>query len=149
MIQSGLVRHLVYRRIKPELNSRVYTSEQQLATNSYGSCAMKTWFCVFSLLISFCWGAFAQQHPFSATSTCGISQHQTVAPDDEGQHSISLDQRVCTWQKPITLAGLSFADYTTYGTDDVQFDHSVDRGYAVGRNAEGDKYYLKYEAFQS
>ncbi len=71
--------------------------------------------------------------------------HQTAVIADDGQHSISLDQRVCKWEKPITLAGLTGAEYTATGVDDVQFDKSRDHGYAVGMVSNGDKYFLRYE----
>jgi len=107
---------------------------------------VKLRFVVFALFLIFVPNLFAQRQTFSGTSICGLSQvHQTVAPDDGGQHSLSLDQRVCTWQKPSMLGGVAFVDYTAYGTDDVQFGRSVDRGYSIGRNAGSDKFYLKYE----
>jgi hypothetical protein len=43
----------------------------------------------------------------SASSICGKSEvHQTVAVDDGSQHSISLDKRPCTWEKPIEIGGV-------------------------------------------
>ncbi len=71
--------------------------------------------------------------------------HQTVAVTDEGQHSISLDQRTCKWDKPIVLVGLPGLEYTATGVDDVQFDKSRDQGYVVGTVSNGDKYFLRYE----
>ncbi len=73
------------------------------------------------------------------------SVHQTVAIADEGQHSITLDQRVCNWEKPINLDGMSATEYTATGVDDVQFDKSRDHGYAVGTVSNGDRYFLRYE----
>src|ERR1035437_5032384 len=60
------------------------------------------------LAIFLCSATLAQsRRNISATSRCGVATvHQTVAISDEGQHSISLDQRACKWDKPIDLAGL-------------------------------------------
>ena len=71
--------------------------------------------------------------------------HQTVAIADEGQHSISLDQRACKWDKPIELAGLPGTEYTATGVDDVQFNKSRDQGYADGTVSNGDRYFLRYD----
>ena len=82
----------------------------------------------------------------AATSTCAHSGvHQTVQVGDAGQHSISLDQRVCTWSPAIMIGGVRGAEYTATGVDDVQFDRSRDQGYAVGTMENGDKYYLRYD----
>ena len=82
----------------------------------------------------------------AASSVCERSVlHQTASIDDPGQHSISLDQRICIWPAPIRLGNSNSRQYTSTGTDDVQFDRSDDRGYAVGTTDDGDKYFLKYE----
>jgi hypothetical protein len=86
------------------------------------------------------------QTKFLATSSCGIATvHQTAAISDAGEHSISLDQRECRFEKPLELAGVSFSSYVATGVDDVQFEMSGDRGYAVGQAGNGDKYFLRYE----
>jgi hypothetical protein len=82
----------------------------------------------------------------SASSVCGRSEvHQTVVIDDEKQHSISLDKRPCTWEKPIEIAGTPSRSYMSYGVDDVQNNASHDQGYAVGALINGDKYFLRYD----
>jgi hypothetical protein len=82
----------------------------------------------------------------SASSDCERSEvHQTVVIDDEKQHSISLDKRPCTWEKPIEIAGTPGHTYMSYGVDDVQNNASHDQGYAVGALTNGDKYFLRYE----
>jgi hypothetical protein len=81
-----------------------------------------------------------------ATTVCGNSAvHQTVLINDDRQHSISLDQRPCTSKAPIEIGGLASTEYISYGVDDVQNQHSVDRGYAVGTMKNGDRYFLRYE----
>jgi len=82
----------------------------------------------------------------SASSTCGQSVvHQMATVGDEGQHTISLDQRVCAWSPAIVIGGMQGTRYTATGVDDVQFDKSRDRGYAVGTVENGDKYFLSYD----
>jgi hypothetical protein len=82
----------------------------------------------------------------SASSVCGRSEvHQTVVIEDQKQHSISLDQRPCTWGKPIEIAGTPGHTYMSYGVDDVQNNASHDQGYAVGALTNGDKYFLRYD----
>lgn len=100
-------------------------------------------FAVFILSI----GAQAQtKGSISATSTCALSGvHQTVVVGDDGQHSMSLDQRVCTWSPAIMIGGAKGSEYTATGVDDVQFDKSNDYGYAVGTMENGDKYFLRYD----
>jgi hypothetical protein len=71
--------------------------------------------------------------------------HQAVAIDDGGHHSISLDQRECSFENPTELAGSRIVRYVSSGVDDVQFDKARDQGYAVGETANGDKYFLRYE----
>jgi len=86
------------------------------------------------------------QGKLSSSSKCATSQvHQTIVVDDGRQHSISLDQRQCTWNAPVSIAGLSGAVYTSYGVDDVQGNRAHDRGYAVGVMENGDKYFLRYD----
>jgi hypothetical protein len=47
---------------------------------------------------------------------------------------------------PIKIGGaLTGADYISYAVNEVQNQHSVDRGYAVGIMKNGDKYLLRYE----
>lgn len=78
---------------------------------------------------------------FTETSVCGTSTvHQTVLINDDRQHSVSLDQRPCTSKTPIEIAGLTGTDYIAYGVDDVQNQHSTDRGYVVGTMKNGDRY---------
>jgi len=100
---------------------------------------------LFSLLL-FPMAMLAQTHDsISSSSTCATSQvHQTVSINDGRQHSLSLDQRQCTWNTPVSIAGLSGAAYTSYGVDDVQGNRARDRGYAVGIMENGDKYFLRY-----
>jgi len=43
------------------------------------------------------------------------------------------------------LAGFQSTEYVSSGVDDVQFDKSKDVGYAVGKTANGDKYFIRYE----
>ena len=87
-----------------------------------------------------------QQGRISASSVCGRSEvHQTVVIDDEKQHSISLDKRPCTWEKPIEVASTPGNTYMSYGVDDVQNNASHDQGYAVGALNNGDKYFLRYD----
>lgn len=79
-------------------------------------------------------------------SICGASAvHQTVAIDDDRQHSVSLDQRPCRSDVPIEIGGLTGTEYIAYGVDDVQNGQSVDRGYVVGAMKNGDRYFLHYE----
>lgn len=86
------------------------------------------------------------QKTFSSRSNCGISLvHQTVVIDDDGHHSISLDQRECKFEIPSELNGSQIVKYISSGVDDVQFDKSHDQGYAVGDTANGDRYFLRYE----
>ncbi len=83
---------------------------------------------------------------FHTTSVCGKSSvHQTVLINDDRQHSVSLDQRLCGSKEPIEIAGLTGTEYIAYGVDDVQNGHSIDRGYVVGTMKNGDRYFLKYE----
>jgi hypothetical protein len=83
---------------------------------------------------------------FTETSVCGNSAvHQTVRINDDRQHSVSLDQRPCTSKAPIEIGGLTGTDYISYGVDDVQDQHSIDRGYVVGTMKNGDRYFLSYE----
>lgn len=91
--------------------------------------------------------ALAQgQKTLSATSNCGIALvHQAVAIDDGGYHSISLDQRACSFENPTELSGSRIVKYVSSGVDDVQFDQAKDQGYVVGETANGDKYFLRYE----
>lgn len=91
--------------------------------------------------------AFAQgQKTLSATSNCGIALvHQAVAIDDGGHHSISLDQRECSFENPTELSGSRIVRYVSSGVDDVQFDKARDQGYVVGETANGDQYFLRYE----
>ncbi len=71
--------------------------------------------------------------------------HQTAVIEDGGQHSISLDQRECKFESRTEVGGLEIVRYLSTGTDDVQNDRSVDRGYTVGEAANGDRYFLRYE----
>ncbi|HEX7424121.1 MAG TPA: hypothetical protein VF311_09600 [Terriglobales bacterium] len=83
---------------------------------------------------------------FTETSVCGNSSvHQTVLINDDRQHSVSLDQRPCTSKAPIEIGGLTGTEYISYGVDDVQNQHAVDRGYVVGTMKNGDRYFLRYE----
>ncbi len=83
---------------------------------------------------------------FTETSVCAVSSvHQTVQINDDRQHSISIDQRPCTSRQPIEIGGLTGTEYVTYGFDDIQNGHSVDRGYVVGVMKNGDRYFLTYE----
>lgn len=82
----------------------------------------------------------------AASSTCEYSVlHQTAPVGDGGEHSISLDQRVCEWNPAITIAGVKGDQYTSTGVDDVQFNRARDHGYAVGTMANGDKYFICYD----
>ncbi len=82
----------------------------------------------------------------SASSMCERSiLHQTANVGDGGHHTISLDQRVCSWSRPFTIAGARGKHYTATGVDDVQFNRSSDQGYAVGTMEDGDNYFLRYQ----
>jgi hypothetical protein len=101
---------------------------------------------LFAAVILVCSTVATAQTAFSATSSCGTADvHQTIVIADEGQHSVSIDQRVCRWTAPLTLAGQTSTEYVASGVDDVQFDKSHDSGYTVGTTATGDKYFLRYD----
>jgi len=102
---------------------------------------------IFLFLLFLPTAALAQgQQTLSANSSCGIALvHQTVAIDDGGHHSISLDQRECSFENSTELSGSRIVKYISTGVDDVQFDKSTDHGYAVGETASGDKYFLRYQ----
>jgi hypothetical protein len=63
----------------------------------------------------------------------------TLMPDGSPQ-SVT-----CRWKKPVELAGFRSTEYVSSGVDDIQFDKSKDAGYAVGKIANGDKYFIRYE----
>jgi hypothetical protein len=108
---------------------------------------MRNRICVFIVFLFFSAAVLAQaKRTLSTQSNCGISLiHQTVSIDDHGHHSISLDQRECSFESPTELNGSRIVKYISSGIDDVQFDKSHDQGYAVGDTADGDKYFLRYQ----
>jgi len=87
----------------------------------------------------------AAQEKFSGKCSQGKPDPNHVIPvADRAKHAMVLQQVTCTWSGG-ELAGVALKDEVDTVTSDMIGTSSRDHGYGVGTNANGDKYYVRFD----
>jgi len=68
-----------------------------------------------------------------------------VEVGDEPNHSMGVSKSMCTWTKPLEIAGLKSKDGWSVASDDTKGSKSSSHGVHVSNMDNGDKIYVRFQ----
>lgn len=100
---------------------------------------------ILALIVALASTAAAQTKTTGTVSCAQPAPAYSIDVGDRAGHSLSLSKSVCTWTKPMEIAGLQTKDAydVTYG--DVRGAKVRGSGYHVATMSNGDKIYVRFQ----
>ncbi len=100
----------------------------------------------FLALVSFATMASAQTK-ISGVLSCGKADPvHTIEVGDAAGHTMNLVSVHCTWSKPFEMAGVAVKDGYSVASSEANAGKTTESGIHVGTMANGDKYYVRFQA---
>jgi hypothetical protein len=85
--------------------------------------------------------AVLAQTKISGTLQCKVGEHHELEVGDRPNHSLSIGKQICTWPKPIEIAGTQSKEMIGTGSMEASGTKGRARVYGTITWANGDKSY--------
>ena len=99
---------------------------------------------VVGLLVSV---ALAAQTKITGVLTCGKADPvHSIEVGDAAGHAMNLVKVSCTWSKAFDMAGVAAKDGYSVASSETNAGKTTESGIHVGTMANGDKYFVRFQA---
>jgi hypothetical protein len=108
---------------------------------------MKSRFVSLALVGVMASAALSAQTKISGVLTCGKADPvHSIEVGDANNSVMNLVKVSCTWSKPFEMAGVAVKDGYSVAASEVHAGNTKEHGIHVGTMANGDKYYVHFQA---
>jgi hypothetical protein len=108
---------------------------------------MKTRFVSLLVLGVFVSMGLSAQTKISGMLSCTKPDPMNSIPTEDGAGTVmNLVKLSCTWSKPFDMAGVAVKDGYSVAASEIQAGKTKEHGIHVGTMANGDKYYVHFQA---
>lgn len=102
-------------------------------------------FLILALMVALATTAAAKTKTSGTVSCAKPAPSYSIEVGDQAGHSVSISKSVCTWTKPMEIAGLKTKDGTDVSYGDASGTEVKSSGYHVSNMSNGDKMYVKFQ----